>query len=50
MRFITNALKLDELVDVTHRQESVTEFISMPFDQRLKFAIDDLYTAKVDQN
>ena len=45
-----NALKLDELVDIIHRQESVTEFISMPFDQRLQFAIDDLYTAKMDQN
>lgn len=45
-----NALKLDELADIIHRQESVTEFISMPFDQRLKFAIDDLYTVKMDQN
>ena len=39
-----NALNLDELVDILHRQESVAEFISMPFDQRLQFAIDDFYS------
>ena len=45
-----NALNLDELVDILHRQESVAEFISMPFDQRLQFAIDDFYSVRMEQN
>lgn len=45
-----NALKLDELVDIISRQDSIAEFIGMPFDQRFQFIIDDLYAVKMDQN
>ena len=41
---ILSALKLDELGDIVRRQDSVPEYISMPFDQRLQFAIVELYS------
>ena len=36
---ILSELKLDELGNIVRRQDSVPEYISMPFDQRLQFAI-----------
>ena len=41
---ILSELKLDELGDIVRRQDSVPEYISMPFDQRLQFAIAELYS------
>ena len=41
---IVSELKLDELGDIVRRQDSVPEYISMPFDQRLQFAIAELYS------
>ena len=41
---ILSELKLDELGDIVRRQDSVPEYISMPFDQRLQFAIVELYS------
>ena len=32
---ILSELKLDELGNIVRRQDSVSEYISMPFDQRL---------------
>ena len=41
---ILSELKLDELGNIVRRQDSVPEYISMPFDQRLQFAIAGLYS------
>ena len=45
---ILSELKLDELGNIVRRQDSVPEYISMPFDQRLQFAIADLYSLQAD--
>ena len=41
---ILSELKLDKLGDIVRRQDSVPEYISMPFDQRIQFAIAELYS------
>ena len=41
---ILSERKLDELGDIVRRQDSVPEYISMQFDQRLQFAIVELYS------
>ena len=41
--------KLDELADIVCRQDSVPEYISMPFDQRLQFAIAALHSLRSDE-
>ena len=43
-----SALKIEELADIIKRQNSMPEYISMPFDQRFQFAISDLYSMKMD--
>ena len=45
---ILSELKLDELGNIVRRQDSVSEYISMPFDQRLQFAIAELYSLQSD--
>ena len=42
-------LKLDELADIVRRQDSVPEYISMPSDQRLQFAIAELHSLRSDE-
>lgn len=41
---ILSELKLDELGNIVRIQDYVPEYISMPFDQRLQFAIAELYS------
>ena len=41
---ILSELKLDELGNIVRIQDYVPEYISMPFDQRLQFAIVELYS------
>ena len=45
---ILSELKLDELGNIVRIQDSVPEYISMPFDQRLQFAIAELYSLQSD--
>lgn len=41
-------LKLEELGEIVMRQDSVPEYVSMPFAQRLQFAIDELHSIRSD--
>lgn len=48
-RIKLSELKMDEFVKILESQESVPEFLSMPFDERLQFAISDYHAAKVQE-
>ncbi|MCK9331475.1 MAG: ATP-binding protein [Candidatus Cloacimonetes bacterium] len=39
-------MKLNDMIDIVERQESMTEFMSMPFIERLDFVIQALYESK----
>ena len=43
-----SALRLDDFAAIVIRQDSVPEYIPMPFDQRLQFAISELYSLRSD--
>ena len=48
-RIKLSELKMDEFIKILESQESVPEFLSMPFDERLQFAISDYHAAKVQE-
>ena len=48
-RIKLSELKMDELIGILDAQERVPEFLSMPFDERLQYAICDYHAAKVQE-
>ena len=48
-RIKLSELKMDEFIKILESQESVPEFLSMPFDERLQYAICDYHAAKVQE-
>ena len=48
-RDLLEKLRIEELAEIVDRQENIPDFLGMPFEQRLSFAVSDLYAEKAGQ-